>query len=126
MTNLQEKVCDFLFRERLSSTETAKRLGISHKEVMELAVPTEAKNSPEPPEAVKPRDIGEEIDFIRRRVREALIERLDEFPPASLVRLWQLIEDPKLLLGKVNEEEDVFEISEETREKIFELLDQET
>jgi len=125
MSNLQEQVCDFLFRKRLSSTETAKRLGISHKEVMQLAVPTEAVDSPPMPETAKPRDGGDQIEFIRRRVREALIERLDEFPPASLVRLWQLIEDPKLLLQTEREDEDPFEISAETREKIFALLDAE-
>ena len=85
MNNLQEKVCDFLFKKRLSSTETAKRLGISHQEVMQLAVPTEAKDAPTMPETGKSRDDGAQIEFIRRRVREALIERLDEFPPASLV-----------------------------------------
>jgi hypothetical protein len=129
MTNLQEKVCDFLFRKRLSSTETARRLGISHKQVMELAVPTESKEShfaSDPIPSTPSRKEGPaQIEFIRRRVREALIERLDEFPPASLVRLWQLIEDPKLLLNEDREEEDLFQISEETREKIFALLDAE-
>jgi hypothetical protein len=129
MTNLQEKVCELLFRKRLSSTETAKRLGISHKEVMELAVPTEARgkrgSDESAGEEAKPRDGGEQIEFIRRRAREALIERLDEFPPASLVRLWQLIEDPKLLLQTDTREEDPFEISKETRQKIFALLDAE-
>ncbi|MCA9440824.1 MAG: hypothetical protein KC964_08475 [Candidatus Omnitrophica bacterium] len=125
MNNLQEKVCDFLFKKRLSSTETAKRLGISHQEVMQLAVPSEASGSTPERETARPTDGGAQIEFIRRRVREALIDRLEEFPPASLVRLWQLIEDPKLLLPIESAEEDPFEVSAETKEKIFALLDAE-
>ncbi|MCA9431988.1 MAG: hypothetical protein KC940_15865, partial [Candidatus Omnitrophica bacterium] len=90
-----------------------------------LAVPTESKDVSPMPETGIPRDRGELIEIIRRRVREALIDRLDEFPPASLVRLWQLIEDPKLLLPIESAEKDPFEVSAETKEKIFALLDAE-
>jgi hypothetical protein len=46
-----------------------------------------------------------------------------ELPPAPLVRLWQLVEDPKLLEGGLEREEDPFDVPEEVREKIFGLLD---
>lgn len=117
MSDLADRVRDLLFRERLSSTEIASKLGITPREVMECAVPGKKSEAP------SPREGPAQIEHLRRKVRESLIRRLDEFPPASLVRLWQLIEDPKLLLTGEQEAEQVFAISEETREKIFALLD---
>lgn len=117
MSDRAEEVRDLLFRKRMSSTEIASRLGITPREVMECAVPGRKSETPPPVEG------SAQVDHLRRKVRESLIRRLDEFPPASLVRLWQLIEDPKLLLVDDAEDEDLFPISDETREKIFGLLD---
>lgn len=117
MSDLADRVRDLLFRERMSSTEIAKKLRITPREVMECAVPEKKAETPPPVEG------SAQIDHLRRKVRESLIRRLDEFPPASLVRLWQLIEDPKLLLAEEGEDEELFPVSEETWEKIFALLD---
>jgi len=152
MTDLREEVRRLLLEERLSSKEVGRRLGLSPSQVMAikagkletLPVPSapdsplaqelhscvEPRSGSSTPSAGGPGDsraerVGEaeQIQNLRRRVRAALLERIEKLPPQVLVRLWQLVEDPRLLEGSTAEGEDPFELSEEVREKIFELLD---
>lgn len=75
------------------------------------------------PPAMEGTSDAEQLQALRRLARSTLLQRVPELPPAPLVRLWQLMEDPKLLAGGLEDEEDPFDVSEETREKIFGLLD---
>jgi hypothetical protein len=129
VTELHAEVCRLLVEERLSSKQVGERLGLSPSQVMaikngkleHLPRPTSSPGSQTgtPPDL----DEADQIRHLRKRVRAALLERFDDFPPHVLVRLWQLIEDPKLLEGSTGGEEVPFEIPEDVREKIFALLD---
>lgn len=136
MTELEGQVCRLLFQEGVSSTEAAERLRLSPAEVVSIAVnskgngkPTSGKKHAPTSMAEELPDEGEQIRLLRQQVRQGLLSRtrpgaIEEIPAAALVRLWQLIEDPRLL-NKTVEEEDPFAeiIPEETQEAIFQLLD---
>lgn len=136
MTELEGRVRQLLFEEGISTTEAARRLRIPSAEVVSIAVrarngngaPRAARRKPKP-EPELPAEPGEQIDLLRAQVRQALIVRtrsgeVSEFPAAALVRLWQLVEDPKLLSGGQVAEEELFDIPEAVREEIFRLLDE--
>jgi hypothetical protein len=136
MTELEGQVCRLLFQEGVSSTEAAERLRLSPAEVVSIAVNSKgngkpsSKSKPVPTTVERPLDEAEQIRLLRHQVREGLLSRtrpgaIEEIPAAALVRLWQLIEDPRLL-NKAGEEEDPFTeaIPEETQEAIFRLLDE--
>lgn len=136
MTELEGQVRQLLFEEGISTTEAARRLRIPSAEVVSIAVrarngngaPRAARRKPKP-EPELPAEPGEQIDLLRAQVRQALIVRtrageVAEFPAAALVRLWQLVEDPKLLSGGQDPEEELFDIPEGVREEIFRLLDE--
>lgn len=111
--------------ERLSSITVAERLGLTTHEVMAIA--NGRNGSPHSTQATvsakEDRSDCEQVQELRRLARSTLIQRVSELPPAPLVRLWQLVEDPKLLEGGLKDGEDPFDVPEEVREKIFELLD---
>jgi len=128
--NLRREVLHLLLDKHLSSGQVGKRLGLSPSEVMaiknsadfEKTLPASAADPPSGLSDLET-DETEQIRELRRRVREVLLERFDRFPPPVLLRLWQLIEDPKLLEAPSDVEKDPFDIPEDVREKIFELLD---
>ncbi len=135
MTELEGQVCRLLFQEGVSSTEAAERLRLSPAEVVSIAVSSKGNGRSTPkrktvPGAVEePLDEGEQIRLLRQQVRQGLLSRtrpraIDEIPASALIRLWQLIEDPRLLNKNAGEEDPFAEtICEETRNAIFQLLD---
>jgi hypothetical protein len=135
MTELEGQVCRLLFQEGVSSTEAAERLRLSPAEVVSIAVNSKGngksntKQKPASSLSEESLDEGEQIRLLRQQVRQGLLSRtrpgaIDEIPAAALVRLWQLIEDPRLL-NKTVETEDPFTevIPEEIQDAIFRLLD---
>ncbi len=135
MTELEGQVCRLLFQEGISSTEAAERLRLSPAEVVSIAVKSKSngnstsKRKPVPIPAEEPLDEGEQIRQLRHQVRQGLLSRtrpgaIDEIPAAALVRLWQLVEDPRLLNTTTGEEDPFAEvIPTEIQEEIFKLLD---
>lgn len=118
-----------LLEEHLSSREVGNRLGLTPSEVMAIknAEPSARKShrgkKKRLPTHTSEKEGSLQIEELRRRVRWVLAERFEDFPPAVLLRLWQLIEDPNLLEPKDKGPKDPFEIPESVREKVFELLD---
>ena len=135
MTELEGQVCRLLFQEGVSSTEAAERLRLSPAEVVSIAVHSKgngkATTNRKSGTARKEEslDDGAQIRLLRQQVRQGLLSRtrpgaIDEIPATALVRLWQLIEDPRLLNKDVEDEDPFAEvIPEETRKAIFRLLD---
>ena len=135
MTELEGQVCRLLFHDGVSSTEAAQRLRLSPAEVVSIAVKSKGQTRPSASSQLPGEtdddalDEAGQIRLLRLQVRRGLLARtrpgaIEEIPAAALVRLWQLVEDPRLL-GKTEPEEDPFEevVPEEMREAIFQLLD---
>ncbi len=135
MTELEGQVCRLLFQEGVSSTEAAERLRLSPAEVVSIAVHSKGNGKADTKRksaaAIKeePLDDGAQIRLLRQQVRQGLLSRtrpgaIEEIPATALVRLWQLIEDPRLLNQDVDDDDPFMEvIPEETRKAIFSLLD---
>ena len=129
MSELHAEVCRLLVEERLSSKQVGERFGLSPSQVMAIKngklehLPAPITSPVTPTDLQSDLDEAGQIRHLRKNVRAALLDRFDDFPPHVLVRLWQLVEDPKLLEGSSGGEADPFEVSEEVREKIFALLD---
>jgi hypothetical protein len=120
--DLKQEVRRLMREERLSSVTVAERLGLSTSDVMTMLNGRNGSAYESQPLKGGRAD-GEQVQELRRLARSTLIQRVPELPPAPLVRLWQLVEDPKLLEGGLDREEDPFDVPEEVREKIFGLLD---
>jgi hypothetical protein len=132
MTEIEGQVRRLLFEEGVSSTEAAERLCLSPAEVVSIAVQSRSHpngSAPKQPKPVEPVNDAGQIHLLRSQVRAGLLARtrgdaVEDFPASALVRLWQLIEDPKLLSAGDPEEGDLFDVPEATREEIFRLLDE--
>jgi hypothetical protein len=116
--DLRQEVRRLMREERLPSTKVAERLGLTTHEVMAMANGRNGSASKDDSSD------DEQVKKLRRLARSTLLQRVPELPPAPLVRLWQLVEDPKLLEGGLGVEEDPFDVPEEVRGKIFGLLDE--
>jgi len=128
MTDLEDQVRRLFLKEHCSNVEIATQLGISPQEVLRIANGLRNGSSNTQPPNGEVLTNEKQIDLLRKQVRAALVTRTragaaSDFPASALVRLWQLIEDPKVLTAGDEDDGDVFGIPEETREAIFKLLD---
>jgi hypothetical protein len=142
MTCLADQVRKLLLEDRLTVAQAAQRLRLDPGQVVRLMnepraqaprgrtakqnrKPTGASPGDDAPVAAsREMSEAEQIGLLRKKVRGALLARFEEFPPAVLLRLWQLVEDPRLLESSQAETEDPLDLPTDLKQRIFSLLDE--